>query len=79
MAMVNASPVKGTVNVTKAGNLLLPEVERVLQEALNAYAARKMTQVILGNCERCAALISRELSRRIGGSGVERRHQRLMP
>jgi hypothetical protein len=35
-----------------------------------------MTQVVLQNCERCAALISRELSRRIGASGVERRQMR---
>jgi hypothetical protein len=76
MAMVNASPTKGTVTITKASNLFLPEVERALQDQLNAYASRKMTQVILTNCERCAALISRELSRRIGSSGVERRQQR---
>jgi len=79
MAMINASPTKGTVTVAKAGNLLTPEVERALQAALDAYATRKMTQVILGNCERCAALVSRELSRRIGGSGVERRQQRWNP
>jgi hypothetical protein len=79
MAMINANPTKGGVTVAKANNLFLPEVERALQEQLNAYASRKMTQVILTNCERCAALVSRELSRRIGSSGVERRNQRLAP
>lgn len=76
MAMVTANPAKGAVTATRASNLLSPEVERALQAALDAYAARKMTQVILSNCERCAALISRELSRRIGASGVERRQMR---
>jgi len=80
MAMINASPTKGTVTVTRASNLLSPEVERALQAALDAYATRKMTQVILSNCERCAALVSRELSRRIGGMNtVDRRQQRLFP
>ena len=79
MAMVTANPAKGAVTTARASNLLSPEVERALQDALNAYASRKMTQVILGNCERCAALVSRELSRRIGSSGVERRNQRMMP
>lgn len=75
-ALVMADPGKGSVTVTKAGISLLAEVEKAEQDRLNAYASRKMTQVVLANCERCAALISRELSRRIGGSGIERRQMR---
>ena len=75
-ALVMANPGAGQVNMAKAGIALSTEVEKAEQERLNAYAARKMTQVVLGNCERCAALISRELSRRIGASGVERRQMR---
>jgi hypothetical protein len=74
--LVLANPAKGQVNTAKAGITLSPQVEKAEQERLNAYAARKMTQVVLQNCERCAALISRELSRRIGASGVERRQMR---
>jgi hydroxypyruvate isomerase len=74
--LVLANPAKGQVNAAKAGITISPQVEKAEQERLNAYAARKMTQVVLQNCERCAALISRELSRRIGASGVERRQMR---
>jgi hypothetical protein len=76
MTLVGMNPEKGKITVAQAGRLLSPEVERAEQDRLNAYAARKMTQVVLQNCERCAALISRELSRRIGGSGIERRNMR---
>lgn len=75
-ALVLANPGVGQVKKAQADIKLSPEVERAEQDRLNAYAARKMTQVVLGNCERCSALISRELSRRIGASGVERRQMR---
>jgi hypothetical protein len=71
---------KGEVTVARASMSTMDTVERARQDLLNAYATRKMTQVILSNCERCAQLVSRELSRRIGGmSGVERRQQRWAP
>jgi hypothetical protein len=46
---------------------------------LDAYARRKMTGVMATNCERTAALLSRELSRRIGGSDLQRRQMRWQP
>jgi hypothetical protein len=67
------------VTVARAAQTLDPEVEQARQDLLVAYAARKMTAVINANCERTAALISRELSRRIGRDGVERRQMRWAP
>lgn len=64
------------VTVARAELVNNPEVERARQELLIAYAHRKMTSVIYGNCERSAALISRELTRRVGREPVERRNQR---
>ena len=64
------------VTVAKAALATDVQVEDARQEFLVAYAHRKMTQVILNNCERSAALISRELSRRIGRDPVERRNMR---
>lgn len=74
--LILANPKAGTVTAAKAGITLSSDWEKAEQERLNAYAARKMTGVVLQNCERCAALVSRELSRRIGGSGIERRQMR---
>ena len=56
-----------------------PQMERARQAVLNVYAKRKMTQVIFTNCERTSALISRELSRRIGRDPIERRQARWQP
>jgi hypothetical protein len=49
------------------------------ERALEAYAARKLTQVVYANCERVVALISRELTRRVGREGPERRNARWNP
>ena len=67
------------VTETRAAIDASPEMERARQNVLNVYAKRKMTQVIFTNCERTAALISRELSRRIGRDPLERRQMRWNP
>lgn len=46
---------------------------------LVAKAKRKMLQVIMENRERCANLISRELTRRVGREGNQRRNDRWNP
>ena len=56
-----------------------PEIVRVKDEAFKAYAQRKLTKVIHDNCERCVFVVSRELSRRIGAAGSERRSNRWTP
>ena len=74
--MVLGDP-KATVALTKAIGYTSKEMEQAESDRLVAYAHRKMTQVVLQNCERCASLVSRELSRRIGGlNSIERRNAR---
>jgi hypothetical protein len=67
------------VTVARAELSLDPVVEEARQDFLRAYAHRKMTAMISANCERCAALVSRELSRRIGREPMERRQMRWNP
>jgi cell division ATPase FtsA len=78
-AMVKGWGVKDKVTVAKAEMTNDPEVTEARDRALGAYARRKMTQVIYANCERCVFVISRELSRRIGNVGFERRAARWNP
>ena len=77
--LVSSQPKMGAVTVAKAGGLIDPAVQTARDRVLDAYALRKMTSVMYGNCERCVNLISRELSRRIGRDGPERRQQRWTP
>lgn len=48
-------------------------------EYLVSKAKRKMLQVAMENRERCANLISRELTRRVGREGNQRRNDRWNP
>ena len=77
--MVAAQPKQGAITTAKAAGLLNPAVTTAKDRVLDAYARRKMTSVMFGNCERCVNLISRELSRRIGRDGPERRQMRWNP
>lgn len=70
---------KDKVTVAKAEMTNDPEVTAARDALLGAYARRKLTQVIYANCERCVFVISRELSRRIGNVGYERRASRWNP
>jgi len=70
---------KDKVTVAKAELALDDDVERARQDVLTAYARRKMTQVVFANCERSVFVVSRELSRRIGNVGYERRNSRWNP
>ena len=67
------------VTMVRAEMAIDPEVDKARSDALMAYAQRKMTQMVYGNCERCANLISREISRRIGREPNERRSSRWSP
>jgi hypothetical protein len=77
----NWSNAKDKVTLSRAQMALEPDVIEVRNEAMVAYARRKLVAVVYENCERCAQLISRELSRRIGGgtSPTQRRQQRWNP
>lgn len=67
------------VTVAKAERELDPDVREARQTYDKARAHRKMLGVLVANMERGAALISRELSRRIGRDPVERRDRRWSP
>lgn len=70
---------KDKVTVAKAELTNDEDVVKARDQLLGAYARRKLTQVIYANCERCVFVISRELSRRIGNVGYERRASRWNP
>jgi len=67
------------VTVARARMLASPEYQKLQSDYLTAYARRKMTAAICAGCERSAAIMSRELSRRIGAAGGERRASRWTP
>jgi hypothetical protein len=75
----DAEPSDKRVTVAKAKALTSPEYEKLQQAYLIAYANRKMTESVYENCERSAALVSRELTRRIGREPMERRLHRWAP
>jgi hypothetical protein len=77
--LVLADPAVGTVKKTMAAVRLEDRVQRANDTQLQAYAKRKMTRVVFDNCERCANLISRELSRRTAINPTERRNSRWNP
>lgn len=78
-AMVRDWGSKDKVTVAKAEMANEPDVIKARDAVLGAYAKRKLTKVVHDNCERCVALVSRELSRRIGNVGYERRQTRWNP
>jgi len=78
--MVLLSGPKTKVTEIRAQLQGAPEIDRAAQDLLNAYATRKMTQVIMENCQRCANLVSREITRRTGGlEATQRRQMRWGP
>jgi hypothetical protein len=77
--MVRAYGPKTKVTEVRAEIATDPTVVKAKDEALGAYAQRKLTRVIYDNCERSVFVVSRELSRRIGAAGSERRASRWTP
>ena len=76
-----AAPTTAKVTATRAFMSTVPEVDRARQRFLDAYALRKTTAVVYTNCERVANLISRELTRRVGGRSerIDGRNNRWNP
>lgn len=70
---------RSTVTQVRAATATTTEMEAARRDEVNAYAKRKLTKVIYENCERSVFVVSRELSRRIGQAGGERRISRWMP
>ena len=73
------APINTKVTDVRAQMHMVPEVGEARVRAMEAYATRKMESVMYNNCERVVALISRELSRRIGVGPTERRNSRWNP
>lgn len=67
------------VTETRAAIDASPEMTKARDRVLAAYAKRKMTGVMYSNCERTAALLSRELTRRVGREPVTGRQARWSP
>lgn len=69
------------VTVARATMSTDPDVIKARNDVLTAYAKRKLVSVVYENCERCANLVSRELTRRVGGrqERVRGRHDRWNP
>lgn len=61
------------VTVTRAARDMDPEVRTAREKHDQAKARRKVLGVLANNMERGAALLSRELTRRVGRSPVEGR------
>lgn len=76
LAMLRIDAPKGQVQRAKADASLTDEVLEAEEEAAQAKAYRKIVAGLCENVERDAALLSRELSRRIGRDGPERRDRR---
>jgi hypothetical protein len=64
------------VTIAKARQLADADVQKALSERRRSHAHRKLVTTMAENFERSTALISRELSRRIGNSDVQRRQHR---
>ena len=74
------SSAKDKVTVARAEMAISEPVTQAREAYLQAYATRKMRQVVFDNCVASAAALSRELTRRTGrGDVVERRAARYAP
>lgn len=69
----------GTVTVAKASRSLDSAVIELREKAAVAKAYRKLTTSFFENVERKSAVISRELSRRLGSRPLENRVGRYRP
>lgn len=77
--VLNWGAAKDKVTLSRAQQAIDPGVAHARREQMEAYAKRKMIQVVYANCERSAAALSRELTRRIGREPIERRNMRWSP
>ena len=78
--VLNWGAAKDKVTLARAQMAMDPEIDKAKNKQLEAYAQRKMRQVVYENCAASAAALSRELTRRLGrGGDVERRATRWAP
>jgi hypothetical protein len=77
--VLNWGAAKDKVTLARAQQATDPKIDAAKQVQLNAYATRKMRQVVYENCAASAAALSRELTRRLGRDPMERRNMRWNP
>jgi len=75
-AMVAKARSDASVTKAKADTAMHPDVRAARTVKDNAYARRKVMQLMQANLERDISLLSRELSRRLGRAPAERRADR---
>lgn len=61
------------VTTARSNARLDDDVQQAYQRVINAEAYRKLLEVVASNCDKAAALLSRELTRRTSGE-QQRRH-----
>ena len=76
VAMLQIEAPKGQILAAKAAAALSDEVIEAEDEAAQAKVYRKLLEGLYENVIRDAALLSRELTRRVGREGPERRDRR---
>ena len=76
VAMLQIEAPKGQVQRAKAEAALSDEVAEAEDEAAQAKVYRKLLEGLYENVTRDAGLLSRELTRRVGREGPERRDRR---
>ena len=79
VALISANPSKGEVLKARASQTMSDEVVAAREAYQKAYAYRKLTGVLYSNAERNQALVSRELTRRVGREPAERRERVRRP
>lgn len=72
-------PTAAKVTVTRQKALTDKDVAQARDRVESAYMTRKLHGVMFANCERAANVVSRELSRRIGGGPVQGRNASWNP
>ena len=77
--VMNWTAAKDKVTLARAQMVTSPDITNARELELRCYAHRKMSQVVYENCERTAAMISRELTRRLGREPYDRRVGRWSP
>ena len=71
-----ANKTEKTVTAAKARAYEDPEFEAAIEAEIKAYSYRKMIESIYNNTERKAAVLSREITRRVGRNDRESRGNR---
>lgn len=79
LALVSSHPEKGKMTLAKAERYLDDDAESAREELDEAYSYRKLLSLLFGKVERDSALVSRELTRRVGREPHAGRERKWTP